>query len=168
VKVAARHSRCVLVAVLAAVASAGSGCSALFITPPRHTPLQSLDDCTPSVAPPILDAILTGVTGATAVIGLGVAAIEQQEASNETAPSWDAHTHANVNANTYLTVGLIAQAAALGLAVSTRYGFRGSGDCRTARRPLLRRQTPPAPPPFGYPPPPWGYPPAPPTPAVPP
>jgi len=145
-KVAAHRSRLVSLAAVAAVAWAGSGCSALFTTPPPRTPLQAPEECTASVAPPIFDAILTGLTGATAVIGLNVAAYEQHEAGNEVQPSWDAHTRANVNANTYLTVGLVAQAAVLGFVASTRYGFRAVGRCRAARKELLRQQAAAEPP----------------------
>jgi len=145
------------VVVLAVAASASGGCSALLTRPPPSTPVRSLSDCTRSNGPAIGDVIGAGVSGATAVLSLGIAALEEQAASNETVPSWDPHTRSNDSAGTFLTVGLIAGVAALGFVASARHGFRAASACRAASQELLRRQAPLAPPP--YPAPPWGYPP---------
>jgi len=145
------------VAAAVSVACTAGGCSALSTRPPPSTPLRDPSECTRTNGPAIGDVILAGATGATAVLSLGIAALEEQAASNETVPSWDPHTRSNDSAGTFLTVGLIAGVAALGFVASARHGFRAASACRAASQELLRRQAPLAPPP--YPAPPWGYPP---------
>jgi hypothetical protein len=152
----------VVVLIAAVIASAAGGCSALLTKAPTSTPIRSLSDCTRSNGPAIGDVIGAGASGATAVLSLGIAGIESQNAANETVPSWNAHGKSSAGEG-YLTFGIVAAAAAVGLAVSARYGFQGASKCRAAVHELLQQQgqLPPPPPamPPGYPPPPgWGYP----------
>jgi hypothetical protein len=143
----------------------GGGCSALSSRPPVTVPLASLSECSRSRAPAIGDVIMAGVAGGTTVVSLGIAAIQKSAAENEIVPSWDPHTRADANVGTFVTVGIIAAAATVGLVASARYGFHGASECRAAQQELLLRSSPPQPPPWyppppSYPQPPW-YPPPP-------
>ena len=129
------------IAAIAATLALG-GCSTILSKPPQATPLHSLSECSASAAPPIADVVLAAVSGGIAVAGLGIAGLQKLEASRETVPSWDPHTTADANANTFLVVGLAAIPAAVGLTLSARHGFRSSRACRNARWDFMREPAP--------------------------
>lgn len=156
-----------VVALVAALSSAG-GCSFISIRPLPPPPSPDLGDCTRSNGAPILDIIGTAVSGATAAIALGGAAIVHKNGENEIAPSWNAHR--TEDATPYLVTGLVAAASTVTYGLSTHYGFRSTSACRKATRarqlpavdsPLLAPSVMTAPawvpepaPPPGWPPPP--------------
>lgn len=121
------------------------GCSAMVSQPPATTtPIRFATECSESYWPLIADWYLAANAGTLAIVTLGVAAVQHDNASNNVVPSWD-QGRGQSGVMPLAVVGVVATAATVALIQSARYGKRSADACEDARLRLINGWRPPAP-----------------------
>jgi hypothetical protein len=125
------------------LATALTGCSALFSQPPPQTPLDAFDQCSTSRGAPRADLFLAVPTSFIAPLLWVAAARQHESAKDDTVPSWDPRP-ADGGTRLALWAGLLTVAAAGGV-VSSYYGYNSATECEEARSELAKRRGVPPP-----------------------
>jgi hypothetical protein len=125
------------------LATALTGCSALFSQPPPRTPLDAFDQCSTSRGAPRADLFLAVPTSFIAPLLWVAAATQHESAKDDTVPSWDPMPVDN-GTGLALWAGFFTVAAAGGV-LSSYYGYNSAAECEDARRELAKRRGVPLP-----------------------